>query len=159
MSVAAFLSMDPLWLALAFIVTGVLLLIVEYAAPKSYLVIPGIGMLVLGVLVFIDPSLLDEWWSIIIFAIVLILMLFAGIKFFQMLAPSEQTEALVVVSKVGKIGTVTEDIIPNETTGKVKFDDCIKNATAAAKISAGTQVVVLEDFGTNVVVAETGKNP
>ena len=151
--------MDPLWLALAFIITGVLMLIVEYAAPKSYLVIPGIGMLVLGALVLVDPSLLDEWWSIIIFVVVLVLMLFAAIKFFQMLAPSERPEALAIISKVGKIGTVTEDIIPNETTGKVKFDDCVKDATAATKIVAGVQVVVLEDNGTNVVVAETVKSP
>ena len=158
MSEATFPSMDPLWLALAFIITGVLMLIVEYAAPESYLVIPGIGMLVLGALVLVDPSLLDEWWSIIIFVIVLVLMLFAAIKFFQMLAPSEQTESLVVVSKAGKIGTVTEDIVPNETTGKVKFDGCVKDATAATKIAAGVQVVVLEDNGTNVVVAETRKS-
>jgi len=150
--------MDPLWLALAFVITGVLMLIVEYAEPKSYLVIPGIGMLVLGALVLIDPSLLDEWWSIIIFVTVLILMLFAAIKFYQMLAPSEQTEALVVVSKVGKVGTVTDEILPNETTGEVRFDDCTKDATAFTKIAAGTQVVVLEDSGTNVVVEETGKS-
>ena len=35
MSEAEFPSMDPLWLALAFVITGVLMLIVEYAAPKS----------------------------------------------------------------------------------------------------------------------------
>lgn len=145
--------MDPIWLALAFTIVGILLLIAEYAAPKSYLVVPGAVLLVLGILTFIFPTWVDAWWSMIVLAIVLVLMLYAAIKFYQMLAPASQQEAMVLASIVGKKGVVKEEIVPNETTGKISVEARTLNATADVKIPAGTQVIITEDKGSHVVVA------
>jgi len=151
--------MESFWVAIMFVVAGVLMLLAEYVAPKTYIALPGVLMLALGIIFLIYPEGVGDWWSSAIMVAVLVLLVFAAMKFFQMLAPSEQNEAIVAVSTAGKRGTVLEDVMPNATAGKIQFDDGTKSATAAVRIPAGAQVVVIEDKGTHVVVAEAEKKP
>jgi membrane protein implicated in regulation of membrane protease activity len=148
--------MDPFLVSVAFIVIGVLMLLAEYSAPKTYIAVPGAVLLALGIVIFIFPSWMDEWWSAIVLIIVLALLVFAAMKFFQMLAPSEQPEALAI-TMVGRRGAVVDEVVPNLTTGAIQFDDCTKNATATVRIPKGTQVVVIEDKGAHVVVEAADK--
>jgi len=148
--------MDPYWVSIAFIIIGALMLVAEYAAPKTYIAVPGAVLLALGIVLLFVPSWINEWWSVVILAVVLVLLLFAAVKFFQMLAPAEQPEALAV-TMVGRKGTVLEEVVPEAATGTVQFDDCTKNATAAVRIPEGTQIIVVEDKGAHIVVEPADK--
>jgi membrane protein implicated in regulation of membrane protease activity len=149
--------MDQFWIALAFVIVGLLLLLAETAAPGSFLIVPGTVVLVLGLIWLINPDWMLEWWSIIVAVIVLIIMLFVAIKFYQMLAPPAPPETTVAASLVGKKGVVLKETVPNAITGKVRIENDTWSATSAAKLPAGSSVVVVESSGVHVVVAEQKK--
>lgn len=149
--------MDSFWIALAFVIIGVLLLIAELAAPGSFIIVPGTVLMVLGIIWMINPNWTLEWWSIIVAIIVLIPMIFAAIKLYQMLAPPAPPESTVATSLIGKRGTVLKEVVPNEISGKVHIENQTWSATAQRSIAAGKPVIVVDSKGVHVVVAEVEK--
>jgi len=146
--------MDPLWIALAFVIVGILMLVAEAVSPGSFIIVPGTVVLVLGLLWMINPAWTLEWWSIIIVIIVLIPMIIASIKLYQMLAPPAPPETTVASSLVGRRGVVINEIVPNTITGKVKIENETWSATAPRRIAVGAPVEVVESRGVHVIVAE-----
>jgi len=150
--------MDPFWIALAFIIVGILMIIAELAAPGSFIIVPGTVVLVLGIIWIIQPDWTLQWWSIIIAVIVLIPMIIASIKLYQMLAPPAPPETTVASSIIGRKGVVISEIIPNSITGKVRLENNETwSATAPIKIAVGARVKVTESRGVHIVVAELEK--
>jgi len=146
--------MDPFLIALAFVIIGILMLIAEAVTPGSFIIVPGTVILVLGLLWMINPEWTLAWWSPIVAVIVLVPMVFASIKLYQMLAPPAPPETTVASSLIGKKGVVTKEIIPGDISGKVRVDNDIWSATADRRIPVGTNVIIKESKGVHVVVEE-----
>jgi inner membrane protein len=144
-------------IALAFIIVGILMLIAEAAIPGSFIIVPGTVVLVLGLLWLINPAWTLEWWSIIVAVVVLIPMIFAAIKLYQMLAPPAPPETTVASSLVGRRGVVISEIIPNTITGKVRIENETWSATAPRKIAVGAPVEIVASRGVHIIVAELEK--
>ena len=146
--------MDPFLIALAFVMIGILMLIAEAVAPGSFIIVPGTVVLVLGLLWMVNSDWTLEWWSPIVAVIVLVPMIFASIKLYQMLAPPAPPETTVASSLIGKKGQVTKEIIPGDISGKVRVDNDIWSATGDKRIPIGTNVIVRESRGVHIVVEE-----
>lgn len=146
--------MDPFLIALSFVIIGILMLIAEAVTPGSFIIVPGTVVLVLGLLWMANPDWTLAWWSPIVAVIVLVPMIFASIKLYQMLAPPAPPETTVASSLIGKKGQVTKEIVPGDISGKVRVDNDIWSATASKRIPIGTKVVVLESKGVHIVVDE-----
>ena len=146
--------MDEFWIALAFVIAGVLMLLAEAASPGSFIMVPGSVVIVLGLIWMLFPSWTLQWWSIIIALIILIPMIFVAIKLYQKLAPPAPPETTVATSLIGKSGVVLKEVVPNEISGKVKIENQTWSATAAVRIAAGAPVTVIESRGVHVVVSE-----
>lgn len=146
--------MDPFYIALAFVIIGILMLIAEAVTPGSFIIVPGTVILVLGIIWMINPDWTLAWWSPIVAVIVLVPMIFASIKLYQMLAPPAPPETTVASSLIGKKGQVTKAIVPGDISGKVRIDNDIWSATGNRSIPAGTNVIVRESKGVHIVVDE-----
>lgn len=146
--------MDPFLIALAFVIIGILMLIAEAVTPGSFIIVPGTVVLVLGLLWMVNPDWTLAWWSPIVAVIVLVPMIFASIKLYQMLAPPAPPETTVASSLIGKTGQVTKEIVPGDISGKVRVDNDIWSATSDKRIPAGTSVIVKESKGVHIVVDE-----
>jgi membrane protein implicated in regulation of membrane protease activity len=150
--------MDPFWIALAFVIVGILMLIAEMATPGSFIIVPGTVVLILGLIWLIEPDWTLQWWSAIVAVVVLIPMIFVAIKLYQMLAPPAPPETTVASSLIGKKGVVISEIVPNTITGKVRLENNEAwSATAPMKIVVGVRVKVVESRGVHIVVAELEK--
>ncbi len=144
-------------LSLAFIVIGVIMLLVEAAAPGNFMIVPATVLLILGCLGLIIPDFLISWWAPIAAAIILMPTTYFTIKLYQRLAPPGPPETTVATSLVGKEGVVTKEVTPNDLKGKVRIEHDTWSATANCIIPAGKHVVVRSSEGVHVVVEETGK--
>ncbi len=144
-------------LSLAFIVIGVIMLIVEAAAPGNFMLVPATVLLILGALGLVIPDFLMSWWAPIAAAIVLIPTTYLTIRLYQRLAPPGPPETTVATSLVGKEGFVTRDVSPDNLRGKVRIEHDTWSATSNCTIPAGKHVVVKSSEGVHVVVEETGK--
>jgi len=146
--------MDAFLIALAFVIIGILMLVAESVTPGSFIIVPGTVILVLGLIWMINPEWTFAWWSPIVAVIILIPMIFASIKLYQMLAPPAPPETTVASSLIGKKGTVTKEIIPGDISGKVRIDNDTWSATSTKRIPAGANIVVRDSTGVHVKVEE-----
>lgn len=149
--------MDAVLIALAFIIIGVLLLIAEAVTPGSFIMVPGTTLIILGIIWMIYPDWINQWWSPILIVIIVIPMIFASIKLYQMLAPPAPPETTVGSSLIGKTGVVTVEVVPDKITGKVRIDNDNWSATSYKRIPVGTSIVVVESTGVHVRVDEIKK--
>ncbi len=149
--------MDPFWIALAFVIVGIILLLAEAAAPGSFIMVPGTVIIALGLIWMLYPSWTLQWWSILIALAILIPMIFVAIKLYQKLAPPAPPETTVATSLVGKTGVVLKEVEPNDLSGKVRIEGQTWSAMAANRIPVGTAIVVSESRGVHVVVKELQK--
>jgi len=149
--------MDAFFIGLAFIIIGVVMLVLEAVVPGSFIMVPGTVMIVLGILWLIYPDWSSQWWSPILIVILIIPMIFASIKLYQMLAPPGPPETTVGSSLVGKTGIVTVEVVPDKITGKVRIDNDNWSATSYKRIPIGTAIIVVESSGVHVKVDEIKK--
>lgn len=144
-------------LALAFVIIGVIMLLVEAASPGSFILVPGTVLLVLGAIGLISPDWLLSWWAPLAAVVVLVPTTIITIKLYQRLAPPVAPETTVATSLVGMKGVVTTEVGPYDLKGKVRIDHDVWSATAKARIPAGTAVVVKSSEGVHVFVEETAE--
>jgi len=141
-------------LSLAFIVIGVLMLLLEMSQPGSFLIVPATVLLVLGGIGLIFPDILLTIWSPIIAVIILIPTTLLTIKFYQKLAPPTPPETTVATSLIGKEGVVEVEVVPGSLKGKVRIANVIWSATSTAPIPVGKRVRVIQSEGVHVTVEE-----
>ena len=141
-------------LSLAFIVIGVIMLLIEAAAPGNFMLVPATVLIILGVLGLLIPDFLLSWWAPIAAAVVLIPTTYLTIKLYQRLAPPAPPETTVATSLVGTKGVVISEVKPNDLKGKVRIEHDIWSATAEKVISAGSRVEVIGSEGVHVIVKE-----
>ena len=139
-------------LALAFVILGIILLLVEAATPGSFIIVPATVLMVLGIFGLINSDWLFAWWSPIIAVIIMIPMTYAAFKLYQMLAPPAPPETTVATSLIGKTGIVTRRVVPGNIKGKVRIANDTWSSTANDVIPEGTKVHVIRSEGVHVVV-------
>jgi inner membrane protein len=140
--------------AIALVLAGVVLLVIEALSPGAFLLVPATIVIIIGILGLIYPGLLFSYWSPIIAVVLFVPMTYVTIKLYQRLAPPAPPQTTVATSLVGQKGVVTKTVHPNSLTGKVRIDHDIWSATAGKEIAEGTKVVVKSSEGVHVTVEE-----
>lgn len=141
-------------LSLAFIVIGVLMLLVELSSPGSFLLVPATVLMALGVIGLIFPDILLTWWSPLAAIIILVPTTLLTIKLYQRLAPPAPPQTTVATSLIGMQGAVEVATIPGTLRGKVRIANVIWSATSDHPIDIGKEVKVVRSEGVHVTVEE-----
>lgn len=136
----------------AWIIAGVVLLIVEVVTPGFVVACFGIGCLVAGL---VSPLGVGLLWEIVVFCVAsLVLLVTLRPLVARHLAPKGGELKTNVDALVGKRGVVTEAIEPVRDTGRVLVggDDWRAASEAEDPIAAATPVVVVRVDGARVIV-------
>ena len=140
-------------IALAFIIIGILLFVVEVFQPGFLVAVPGTVFIVLGILMSFDDALgLSPFMLLIIGLIVGGGSLYGTMTMYQSLAPPDTPSEMSIESMIGKSAVVTRDVVANEMSGKAKVGREEFRATADTAIPEGTKVKVTHAEGITLTV-------
>ena len=140
-------------IALAFIIIGILLFVVEVFQPGFLVAVPGTVFIVLGILMSFDDALgLSPFMLLIIGLVVGGGSLWGTMTMYQSLAPPDTPSEMSIESMIGKSAVVTKDVVPNEIFGKAKVGREEFRATADIAIPEGTKVKVTHAEGITLTV-------
>ena len=140
-------------MALAFIIIGILLFIIEVFQPGFLIAVPGTVFIVLGILMSFDDVFgLSPFTLLIIGLVVGLGSLYGTMRMYQSLAPPDTPSEMSIENTIGKSAIVTKDVVANEMFGKAKVGREEFRATAEADIATGTKVKVTHAEGITVTV-------
>lgn len=140
--------------AIALVLAGVVLLVIEAASPGAFLLVPATIVMVIGFLGMAFPGLLFSYWSPIIAVLLFAPMTYLTIKLYQRIAPEAPPETTVATSLVGQKGMVVRTVTPESLKGKVRIEHDTWSATASSRIEEGKKVIVKSSEGVHVFVEE-----
>lgn len=146
------------YLALTFVILGILLLLVEVSSPGFFIAVPATVLIILGLLGLAIPDFFISVWSPVIALVVGIPATLLTIRFYGSLAPPQPPTTTVATSLIGKTGIVTREVEPNSLRGKVQVDYQTWSATSEAPISEGVKVEVLGSEGVHIIVKPVPKD-
>ncbi len=144
--------MDPFLISCIILIVGAIFLIYEAFSPGAFCIIPGIVLIVLGVIGLLAPDILMSVWSPVIALVVAIPVTVLTLKGYQYLAKPEPPATTVTESLVGREGLITVPTEIGNMKGKVKIGGDIWSATSDEPIEAGSEVVVESSEGVHVHV-------
>ena len=140
-------------MALAFIIIGILLFIIEVFQPGFLIAVPGTVFIVLGILMSFDDVFgLSPFTLLIIGLVVGLGSLYGTMRMYQSLAPPDTPSEMSIENTIGKSAIVTKDVVANEMFGKAKVGREEFRATAEADIATGTKVKVTHAEGITLTV-------
>ena len=140
-------------MALAFIIIGILLFIIEVFQPGFLIAVPGTVFIVLGILMSFDDVFgLSPFTLLIIGLVVGLGSLYGTMRMYQSLAPPDTPSEMSIENTIGKSGIVTKDVVANEMFGKAKVGREEFRATAEADIASGTKIKVTHAEGITLTV-------
>jgi len=140
-------------IALAFIIIGILLFVVEVFQPGFLVAVPGTVMIVLGILMSFDDALgLSPFMLLVIGLVIGGGSLWGTMTMYQSLAPPDTPSEMSIESMIGKSAVVTKDVVANEISGKAKVGREEFRATADTAIPEGTKVKVTHAEGITLTV-------
>ena len=140
-------------IALAFIIIGILLFVVEVFQPGFLVAVPGTVFIVLGILMSFDDALgLSPFMLLVIGLVVGGGSLYGTMTMYQSLAPPDTPSEMSIESMIGKSAVVTKDVVANEISGKAKVGREEFRATADTAIPEGTKVKVTHAEGITLTV-------
>jgi len=109
-------------MALAFIIIGILLFIIEVFQPGFLIAVPGTVFIVLGILMSFDDVFgLSPFTLLIIGLVVGLGSLYGTMRMYQSLAPPDTPSEMSIENTIGKSAIVTKDVVANEMFGKAKL--------------------------------------
>lgn len=132
--------------------SGIGLAIFEAMAPGGFAIVPGVVLIVMGVLGILWPQMYATVWAPVIVLCTAIPTTLIALYFYRMIAKPEPPTTTVAASLIGKTGIVTAEVIPYSLKGKVKIEHEVWSATANKKIPVGTKVRVVKAEGVHVEV-------
>lgn len=135
------------------LIGGVILLIVETAAPGFFIGVPGTILVVLGVTTLLIPGFAQDWAPVII-VVTAFVSSFLTILLYKRISPGQIPKSTSSDTLLEKEGIVIETISPDSLSGKVKIDNRIWSATSDNVIEAGKKVIVVKSEGVHVRVKE-----
>ena len=140
-------------IALAFIIIGILLFVVEVFQPGFLVAVPGTVFIVLGILMSFDDALgLSPFMLLIIGLVVGGGSLWGTMPMYQSLAPPDTPSEMSIESMIGKSAVVTKDVVANEISRKAKVCREEFRATEDTAIPEGTKVKVTHAEGITLTV-------
>ncbi len=148
--------MDPFTVAVVLIVAGAAFLIFEAFSPGAFMVIPGVVLVILGLLGIADSDILFTWMSPVVAVVVAVPVTLLTIKIYHKLAEPIPPSTTVMESLVGRTGKVVVATEIGNMKGKVKVDSDVWSATSDEPIEAGATVTVDRSEGVHVHVRRTG---
>ncbi|MDO5862147.1 MAG: NfeD family protein [Thermoplasmata archaeon] len=144
--------MDPFTIAIVLIVVGAVFLIIEAFSPSAFMVIPGLVLVILGLIGAAYPDIILTWWSPVIALIIAVPVSLLTLKLYQKLGEPEPPTTTVMDSLVGREGVVTVPTEVGSMKGKVRIDSDLWSATSDEPIEEGARVVVERSEGVHVHV-------
>lgn len=138
---------------LALIVLGFFLILVEASMPGFLIAVPATVLLVFGLILVVDESIMDGTYGVILLLIVGIVTLIGTLKFYQSLAPPTDPATGGIIGNIGKTGKVITEINSEDFSGKVRIGlEKIRAISKEGTISVGTEVEVVAAEGIHVTV-------
>ncbi|MFT0899267.1 NfeD family protein [Candidatus Methanoprimaticola sp. MG2] len=144
--------MDPFTIAIVLVVIGAVFLIIEALTPGAFMIIPGLVLLVVGIIGLVSPDILMSVWSPVIAVAVAIPVTLLTLKGYQRLARPVPPSTTVMESLVGKEGVVVTATEPGSMRGKVRIGSDTWSATSDEGIEEGARVTVESSEGVHVHV-------
>ncbi len=144
--------MDPFYVAVALLILGFILIIVESTSPGGYLIIPGLDLVVLGIYGMIVPGMLYSWVTVVIAIVLTIPVVVLTLYLYKKLGGEEPPSTTVTGSLVGRAGVVVIETNPDNLKGKVKIGSDTWSANSDTVIPVGSDVVVDSSEGVHVHV-------
>ncbi|MFQ5986962.1 MAG: NfeD family protein [Thermoplasmata archaeon] len=140
-------------LGMAFLVAGLVLLLVEASSPGFFIGVVATILLVLGILGLFIPGFFVSPLAPISVILVGAPVTYVTILLYQRLAPPSPPTTTVGESLIGRRGRVVRRVIPDSIEGKVNIDNTVWSATSGEPIEEGARVQVVDSRGVHVVVA------
>lgn len=144
--------MDPFTIAIALIVIGAVFLIIEAFSPGAFMLVPGIVLVIVGLIGCADPDMLLTWVSPVVAVVVAIPVTLITIKVYAKLAKPVPPSTTVMESLVGREGVVTVATDSASMKGKVRIGPDTWSAVSDEPIEAGAKVTVDSSEGVHVHV-------
>ena len=146
--------MDPWTLGLAFILVGILMLLIEAVTPGAFIIVPATALIVIGMIGVAFPQIFFTIWTPIIGIVVAAGAGAGAIMMYRRIGRTQRPMSTSIDSLVGKRGVVVREIIPDSTKGKVKIDNQVWSAmpASAERIPPRVQVEVVRSEGVHVIV-------
>jgi len=144
-------------IGLVIFVIGVILIIAEAFTPGTFIMVPGIALLIVGALIMAFPGAESSIWTPIIFIAAFVPSFLLAFYMYKHIAPPGRPTTLSSDSLIGRIGLVKRDIHPGNIRGKVNIENEIWSATSDAVIPEGTKVEVIKVQGVKVIVRPVEK--
>ena len=140
-------------IGIALVVLGFFLLFVEATMPGFLIAVPATVLLVFGLILMVDESVMDGPEGVILLLIVGIGTLVGTLKFYQSLAPPVDPATGGIVNHIGKIGKIVKTVNADDFSGKVKIGvEKIRAISKEVEIAVGTEVEVIDAEGIHVTV-------
>ena len=140
-------------IALAFIIIGILLFVVEVFQPGFLVAVPGTVFIVLGILMSFDDALgLSPFMLLIIGLVVGGGSLWGTMAMYQSLAPPDTPSEMSIETMIGKSAVVSKTVVANEKTGKIKVGTEEMRATSDSNIEVGIKVKIIHAEGITATV-------
>ncbi len=139
-------------IGLIIFVVGVALILAEAFTPGTFILVPGIALMIVGALLMALPELTTSLWAPVIFILAFVPAFLIAFYFYKHLAPPGKPTTLSSDALVGRTGWVKKDVSPGNIRGKVMIEQEIWSATSEQVIPEGTKVVVTAVVGVKVVV-------
>ncbi len=133
-------------------VVGIALIIAEAFTPGTFIIVPGISLLIVGALLMAFPDLALTVWTPIVFMIAFVLAFIPVFYFYKNLAPPGRPTTMSSDALVGRVGIVSKDVSPGNIRGKVKIDQTSWSATSDMVIPAGRKVRIERVQGVKLIV-------
>ena len=140
-------------IGIALVVLGFFLLFVEATMPGFLIAVPATVLLVFGLILMVDESIMDGPEGVILLLIVGIGTLVGTLKFYQSLAPPVDPATGGIVSHIGKVGKIINAVNADDFSGKVRIGvEKIRAISKEGMIAVGTEVEVVDAEGIHVTV-------
>ena len=137
-------------LGLAFVIIGILLLLVEAYMPGFLVAVPGTVLIALGILISFD--IVNGFWLLPIGLVVGAGSLYGTMRFYQSFATPDSPSEMSIESYVGMEGKVTKEMSSESLYGKVRIDREEHRATSDSNLNVGDIVEVISAEGITLVV-------
>lgn len=139
-------------LGLAFVVIGVIMLIIEAATPGFFIAVPATVLIIIGLLGMAVEGFLFTVWSPILAILVGVPTTLFTMWLYSRLSPPSPPTTTVGESLISRQGIVTAEVKPHSLKGKVRIGHETWSATADEVIREGERVLVIGSEGVHVIV-------
>ena len=139
-------------LGLVIFTIGIILIIAEAMMPGTFIIVPGIALMIVGVLMMAFPSLGFSAATAILFIVAFVLAFVPVFMLYKRIAPPGKPMTMSSDALVGRTGHVTRAVSPGNIRGKVKVENELWSATSDRVIPKDVKIEVVRVEGVKLIV-------